>query len=64
MRATDWIEGRIVSVRKPFLRKPEFRIQFISTLPFQVFKVLVYGRNDSEPEPVSRPEHETDQWWR
>jgi hypothetical protein len=64
MRASDWVQGTIVSTRKPFFHRHEIRIQFVTTLPFQVFKVLVYGRNESDPEPVPRPEHETDQWWR
>ncbi len=64
MRASDWVEGRIVSTLKPFLRKHEIRIQFVSTLPFQIFKVLVYGRDKEVAESARRPEHEHDQLWR
>ena len=64
MRNSDWVEGRVVAIRKPFLHKHEIRIQFVTTLPFYVFKVLVYGRQEGDPEPVQRPMHETDQWWR
>jgi hypothetical protein len=61
---SDWIEGKIVAVEKRFFRKHQIRIQFASTLPFQVFKLLVYGADDFEQKPVIRPEHETDQLWR
>ena len=40
------------------------RIRFVSVLPFQTFKMLVYGLDGIDPESIPRPEHETDQWWR
>jgi len=61
--ASEWIEGVIISTVKPFLRKQVTRIQFVSVLPFQTFKMLVYGRDGVDPESIPRPEHETDQWW-
>jgi hypothetical protein len=64
MNASGWIEGIIVSTFKPFLRKQVTRIRFVSVLPFQTFKVLVYGPGGIDPESIPRPEHETDQWWR
>ena len=64
MRASDWVEGRVIAARKRFLRKQEIRIRFASTLPFQVFKVLVYGHNGKPLEPDNPPLHETDALWR
>src|SRR5271157_3809987 len=64
MNASGWIEGFIVSTVKPFLRTRVIRIRFVSVLPFQTFKMLVYGRDGVDPESIPRPEHETDQWWR
>ena len=64
MASPDWIEGRVISVQKPFFRKYEIRIKFVSTMPFQAFKKLVYGASETEPEVIERPLHETDQWWR
>lgn len=64
MNASGWIEGFIVSTIKPFLRKQVTRIRFVSVLPFQTFKMLVYGPDGVDLESIPRPEHETDQWWR
>src|SRR5271157_5005609 len=59
-----WIKSFIVSTVKPFLRNRVIRIRFVSVLPFQTFKMLVYGRDGVDPQSIPRPEHETDQWWR
>src|SRR5271157_2604937 len=64
INASGWIEGIIVSTVKPFLRKQVTRIRFVSVLPFQTFKILVYGPDGIDPESIPHPEHETDQWWR
>jgi hypothetical protein len=66
MEGLDWIEGRLVSSQKRFFRKHEIRVAFVSELPFQTFKMLVYGKAEVGPEPetIQRPMHETDQWWR
>jgi hypothetical protein len=61
---SDWIEGMLIEARKAFLGHWSIRIQFLSPLPYSVFKYLVYG-----PEPVretkrTTPEHETDTLWR
>ena len=64
MNASEWIEGFIVSTVKPLLRKRVIRIRFVSVLPFQTFKMLVYGADGIDMENIPRPEHETDEWWR
>ncbi|MGC8641754.1 MAG: PilZ domain-containing protein [Isosphaeraceae bacterium] len=64
MTDSDWIEGKVVAVHKPFLRGQQIRIHFASSLSFEVFKTLVYGADEVVPVEIIRPEHETDQFWR
>jgi len=59
-----WIEGVLVSTIKPFLRKSSSRIRFLRNLPYQTFKMLVYGPEGNDLEEKERPEHEADQIWR
>lgn len=64
IQSLGWIEGRVIAIEKPFLRRYEVRIVFVSTLPFHAFKKVVYGEEDTSPPVVERPAYETDQWWR
>jgi hypothetical protein len=61
----DWVEGRIISVRKPLLRKCKIRVLFVAPLAYESFKRVIYGpeylRGHS---PTSKPEHEWDQFWK
>ena len=63
--ASDWIEGIVVSVRKPLFRKCQIRIRFLASFPYNSFKTLVFGPDRSGelagPEPL---EHEKDHFWR
>ncbi len=59
-----WIEGVLVSTIKPFLRQHSTRIRFMTSLPFQTFKMLVYGPEGIDLEHNERPEHEADYIWR
>ena len=60
----EWIEGVLVSTNKPFLRKSTSRIRFLKSLPYQTFKMLVYGPEGQDLERSERPEHEADHIWR
>ena len=50
-----WIEGVLVSTIKPFLRKSSSRIRFLRNLPYQTFKMLVYGPEGIDLELSSVP---------
>jgi hypothetical protein len=58
------IEGVIISTIKPFLRKCSSRIRFLRNLPYQTFKMLVYGPEQLDLQQMERPEHEADFIWR
>jgi hypothetical protein len=61
----DWIEGRIISIRKPLFRKFEVRISFLTTLGFETFKRSVYGPDHwQDGDSRATPEHERDHFWK
>ena len=60
----EWIEGVLVSTIKPFLSKSSIRIKFRRNLPYQTFKLLVYGPEGMDLERIERPEHEANYIWR
>jgi hypothetical protein len=64
-RTAVWTEGTVVSVKKRFLGKYQFRIKFLTTFPYDAFKALVYGP-EYATETANRelPEHERDHYWR
>jgi hypothetical protein len=62
--ATPVIDGIMVLAVKPFFGKCSIRIQFLAPLPFQTFKMLVYGTEEIDMDLGDRPIHETDQFWR
>ncbi len=61
---TPVIEGIVVSAVKPFLGKCAIRIRFLAPLPYQTFKMLVYGSEGIDLNLRDRPEYENDQYWR
>jgi len=62
--STPAIDGILVSAVKPFLGKCAIRIRFLAPLPYQTFKVLVYGSERIDINVRDRPVHESDQFWR
>ena len=61
----EWIEGQIIAIRKPLLRKCEVRVSFVETLSYEPFKKVIYGPGylqDHVKKPA--PEHEWDQFWK
>jgi len=62
--STPAIDGIVVSAVKPFLGKCAIRIRFLAPLPYQTFKVLVYGSERIDINVRDRPVHESDQFWR
>jgi len=62
--SAKWIKGVLVSAVKPFLREYAIRIRFLEPLPFQTFKLLVYGPEEVDLDLKDRPAYETDQFWR
>lgn len=61
---TPVIDGIVVSAVKPFLGKCAIRIRFLAPLPYQTFKMLVYGSEGIDINLRDRPVHESDQFWR
>ncbi len=62
---SDWLEGIIVGVRKPWLRKCQLRIAFLAPFPYESFKAMVYGPEDLHDVAVREsPEHEQDHFWK
>lgn len=61
---TPVIDGIVVSAVKPFLGKCSIRIRFLAPLPYQTFKMLVYGSEGIDISLRDRPVHESDQFWR
>jgi len=61
---TPVIEGIVVSAVKPFLGKCAIRIRFLAPLPYQTFKMLVYGSEGIDLNLRDRPDYENDQYWR
>jgi hypothetical protein len=61
---TPVIEGIVVSAVKPFLGKCSIRIGFLAPLPYQTFKMLVYGSEGIDMNYRNRPDYENDQFWR
>lgn len=64
VNCTPVIDGVVVSAVKPFLRKCSIRIRFLAPLPFQTFKMLVYGSEGIDMNLKDRPDYENDQFWR
>jgi hypothetical protein len=62
--ASPSIDGIVVSAVKPFLGKRSIRIRFLAPLPYQTFKMLVYGSEGIDMNLRNRPEHELDQFWK
>ena len=58
------IDGIVVSAIKPFLGKCSIRIRFLAPLPYQTFKMLVYGSEDIYTNFKNRMDYENDQFWR
>ncbi len=58
------IDGIVVSAVKPFLGKRSIRIRFLAPLPYQTFKMLVYGSEGIDLNLRDRPDYENDQYWR
>jgi hypothetical protein len=61
---TPVIGGIVVSAVKPFLGKCSIRIRFLAPLPYQTFKMLVYGSEGIDMNLSDRPDYENDQYWR
>ena len=61
---TPVIAGILVSAVKPFLGKCSIRIRFHAPLPYQTFKLLVYGSEGIDTSLGDRPVHESDHFWR
>jgi hypothetical protein len=61
---TPMIDGIVVSAVKPFLGKCSIRIRFLAPLPYQTFKMLVYGSEGIDMNLRDRPDYENDQFWR
>jgi len=61
---TPVIDGIVVSAVKPFLGKCSIRIRFLAPLPYQTFKMLVYGSEGIDMNLSDRPVHESNQFWR
>jgi hypothetical protein len=61
----DWVEGVVVGIRKPLLRKCNVRIAFVRPFGYDPFKKLVYGPGHiQEVSQESAPEHERDGFWK
>jgi hypothetical protein len=61
----EWTEGRIVSVRKPLLRKCKISISFAAPFAYESFKKMVYGLEQVENDTrTEAPEHERDNFWK
>jgi len=58
------IAGIVISAVKPFLGKCSIRIRFLAPLPYQTFKMLVYGSEGIDMNLSDRPVHESNQFWR
>jgi len=61
---TPVIDGIVVSAVKPFLGKCAIGIRFLAPLPYQTFKMLVYGSEGIDMNLRDRPDYENDQYWR
>jgi len=61
---TPVIDGIVVSAVKPFLGKCSIRIRFLAPLPYQTFKMLVYGSEEIDMNLRNRLDYENDQFWR
>jgi hypothetical protein len=61
----QWIEGVVVSVKKPLLKNCRIGISFRAHVTFESFKTLVYGSgNLGEAVADDAPEHERDHFWK
>ncbi len=58
------IHGIVVSAVKPFLGKRSIRIRFHAPLPYQTFKMLVYGTEGTDMSIGNRPVYERDDFWK
>jgi PilZ domain len=61
----QWIEGTVVSVRKPLLKKCRMGFLFRTHVTFESFKTLIYGSGDVfDSMPDEAPDHERDHFWK
>jgi hypothetical protein len=61
----QWIEGVVVSIRKPLLKNCRMGIAFRVHVTFESFKTLIYGSGHLYDEaPEHAPEHERDHFWK
>jgi hypothetical protein len=61
----DWVEGVVLSIRKPLFKRCRIRIAFRDSFSYESFKKLVYGKEellDSQPGEI--PEHEQNHYWK
>jgi hypothetical protein len=61
-----WIAGTLISTHSFLVGKLIIKIQFIDPLPYETFKFLIYGPDDTRGprRRGSIPSHETDKFWR
>jgi PilZ domain len=61
----QWIEGKVISITHSLVFGYTMRIQFVTALNYDTFKMLVYGPGQWTPrDREDLPEHETDQFWK
>jgi len=61
----QWVEGVVISVRKPLMKRCRIRIVFREAFPYQLFKKLVYGTEDFQRSiDDETPPHEQDHYWK
>jgi hypothetical protein len=57
-------EGILIDARRSFLGVYSLRIKFVTPLPYDTFKCLVYGPQHPGLRPRSYPVYETDGFWK
>lgn len=63
--ADDWMEGTIVAIRKRLFRPCQIRIRFLTDLPYDAFKPLVFrDRDRRRPAGAGEPDYEKDHYWK
>ena len=61
----EWIEGRVIAIKKPLLRKCQVRVLFVGPLGYEPFKKIVYGPGYlGDHIQTPKPDHEHDQFWK
>jgi hypothetical protein len=62
---SDWLEGIVVSGRKPIFRNCQLRIRFLAPFPYESFKTLVFvPDSDGTIAVPDTPEHEKNHFWK